>query len=215
MGMTPGRDHLDELLDQSSPQTTQITTDIADEIVRLRSATEAASGNSSRRRRWRPVAAGFAAVLLAGGMATAAAAATGQWALPWATNNAVASFSFTLPSGFECEQRIGGVRGLIPAEIAAVENFYRHADFKALINEKLDATIAYRRTREALFSNPDGSTEPAGFGTKHYSADEEYKDAVWDVVVTAMDADLARQGIDGIGTELTLQADLSCPGAPQ
>ncbi|WP_345066503.1 hypothetical protein [Leifsonia kafniensis] len=101
-------------------------------------------------------------------------------------------------------------------EIAAVESFYRHADFKALLSdERIDATIAYRRTREALFRNPDGSTEPAGFGTKHYSADKEYQDAVWDVVVTAMDADLARQGIDGIDTDLTLQAELSCPGAPK
>ena len=214
MSMDQGKDHLDELLDRSSPRTTPVTTDVADEITRLQAATAATVGNSPRRHLWRPVAAGFAALLLVGGVATAAAAATGQWALPWAPNDAVASFSYTLPSGGECEQRIGGVGGMKSDEIAAVESFYRHADFKALLSdEAIDATIAYRRSREEIYVNPDGSIEPAGFATKHYSADEEYQTAVWDVVVTAMAADLARQGIDGIDTDLTFQGDLSCPGA--
>lgn len=215
MSMAPGRERLDELLNQSSPRTTPITTDVADEITRLQAATEASWGSAPRRRRWaRPVVAGFAAVLLVGGVATAAAAATGLWTLPWAPNNAVASFSYTLPSGVRCEQRLGGVTGTIPNAIAAVEHFYRHADFDALLSTKaIDATIAHRRSGERIFVNPDGSTERSGFGTKHYSADEEYQDAVWDVVTTAMDADLARQGVGGIDTNLTFQGDLSCPGA--
>lgn len=101
-----------------------------------------------------------------------------------------------------------------PNEVAAVENFYRHADFETLLSDKaIAATIAHRRSGGAIFVNRDGSTEPSGFGTKHYDADEEYKEAVWDVVVTAMDADLARQGIDGINTGLTFQGEASCPGA--
>lgn len=214
MRMAPGNDPLDELLYQSSPRTTPITTDVAEEITRLQATTAASVGNAPRRNLWRPVAAGFAALLLVGGVATAAAAATGQWTLPWAPHDAVASFSYTLPSGVECEQRIGGVAGKKSKEIAALESFYRHADFNALLNgEAIDAAIASRRSGEEIYVNPDGSTEPAGFGTTHYSADEEYQDAVWDVVVTAMTADLARHGIDGIDTDLTLQGDLSCPGA--
>lgn len=83
MIMAPDREHLDELLDQSSPRTTPITTDVADEITRLQTATEASWSSAARRSRWvRPVVAGFAAVLLVGGVATAAAAVTGHWTLP-------------------------------------------------------------------------------------------------------------------------------------
>lgn len=215
MNMTPGRDNLDALLDRSSPRTTSITADIVDEITRLQSATEVSLGSPARPRRWvRPVLAGFAAVLLAGGAATAAAAATGMWTLPWAPNNAVTSFSYTVPSGLQCEQRIGGLTGLKPNEIAAVENFYRHANYNVILNPKtIAAAIAQRRSGEGVYVNSDGSTEPSGIGTKQYNADTEYEDAAWDVVTTAMWADLAQQGIDGIDTDLSLQGDLSCSGA--
>lgn len=213
MTTMPRRDNLTELLDQSSPQTTRVTTDVADEITRLQATTRASVQAAPHERRWlRPVVAGVASVLLLGG-ASAAAAATGLWTVPWA-DEAVASFTFTLPSGAECEQRIGNVTGLAPNEIAAVENFYRTTDFEALLTDDVIAeTIVQRRTGDAIYQNADGSTEPGGFGTEHYNADKEYSTAVWDVVVTALDTELALDGIDGIETDLTFQGQLSCPGA--
>lgn len=208
------RDSIDDLLDQSSPPSTPETEDVRTEIALLHVQAEALSGTRQSPRWVRPAVAGFAAIALIGGVATAAAA-TGQWTLPWAAGDAVASFTFTGPSGVQCEQRIGGVAGMEPHEVAAVENFYRTVDFDALLSpEKIEQTIASRREPGGgLWVNPDGSTEPSGIGTDHYNADEEYQMAVWDVVVTALDADLARQGIDGIDTGLTFQGEYICAGA--
>jgi hypothetical protein len=205
-------DHLDELLDRSAPQTTPITPGVADELKHLRAATETAARQP---RRWaRPVVAGFAALLFVGGAAAAAAAATGIWTLPWAEDDAIASFHYTLPSGIECEQRIGGVSGTVPAAITAVQDFYRSADFDALLtDEAIQAAIEKQRQGGGIHVNDDGSRVPGGYGTEFYDADREYLSAVWDVVVTAMDTDLARQGLAGVDNELTLQSEPNCPGA--
>lgn len=212
MSMPPTRDHLDELLDQSTPRTTVITPGVAEELKRLRAATGATRG--ARPRRWaRPVVAGLAATLLIGG-AAAAAAATGRWTLPWAENNSIASFSYTLPSGIECEQRIGGVSGSVPAAIEAVENYYRTADLAAMLTEEeIQVTIERHRSGGSVWVNEDGSQVPGGYRTEYYDADQEYMGAVWDIVVTAMYDDLARQGMDGVDSKLTLQSEPNCPGA--
>jgi len=204
-------DHLDELLDRSAPQTTPITPGVADELKRLRAAT---TSTMRPPRRWaRPVVAGFAALLLVGG-AAAAAAAAGMWTLPWAQDDAIASFHYTLPSGIECEQRIGGVSGTVPAAIAAVEDFYRDADFAALLtDDAIQAAIDKQRQGGGIHVNDDGSRVPGGYGTEFYNADREYLSAVWDVVVTAMDTDLARHGLAGVDNKLTLQSEPNCPGA--
>ncbi|PJJ65379.1 hypothetical protein [Compostimonas suwonensis] len=211
MSMTPARDPFDEVLDQSSPRTTPLTPDVMVELKRLGAITGAAAG--ARPRRWaRPAVAALVAALVFGGVATAAAA-TGMWTLPWAQSDSIASFSYTLPSGIECEQRIGGVSGTVPAAIEATEDFYRDTDLAALLtDDAIQATIERRRGGESVHVNPDGSRVPGGFGTEYYSADQEYMTAVWDIVVTAMDADLARRGMTGVDNELTLQSEPNCPG---
>lgn len=203
-----GTDNLDELLDNSRPRTTPITPGITQELQRLRAATAAIA-----RRRWaRPVVAGLAATILISGGA-AAAAATGTWTLPWAENDALATFSYTLPSGIECEQRVGGVTGTVPAVIEATENFYRTTDIQALLTpDAITDAIENQRSGEPIHILEDGTTVPGGYGTDYYNADQEYMTAVINIVFTAMDDELARQGLTGVDRDASLQSEPSCPG---
>jgi hypothetical protein len=211
-------DHLSVLLDSSAPATSEITPIVAKELKRLRASTGSV-GNS--RPRWnRPALAGFAAAVLLAGVGTAAAA-SGTWVLPWAESNAVASIAYTPPSGLECELRIGGITSTVPAVKSAVEDFYRTTDVDALLTANaIQAKIEDRRQQTQALGGPvwtrdDGSTEPSGFGTAHYDADQEYQDAVLDIVFTAMDDDLARQGLAFVDKHWTLQAEPMCPGAAE
>jgi len=212
MNMTPGREDLDELLDASSPPTTPITAEVAAEISRLRSVTLPAPGRRGPRRWARPVGVTLAAVALLGGAASAAAA-TGLWTVPWAPA-ALTSFTYTLPSGAQCEQIIGNVTGSDPAQVEAVEYVYRSTDFDALLtDEAIAATITQRRAAgPGLYQNADGSTAPSGYGTTHYNADEEYSTAVYDIVVTAVYDELSSRGIE-IGSDVSYQSQWNCPGA--
>ena len=90
----------------------------------------AARGRATRARRTpRIVAAGAALTLLLGG-ATAAAAASGiiEWD-PWAEQ--AVNRTFTLPSGAECEFRMGNVMIGDPKAAAAAQDIIDHTDFVA------------------------------------------------------------------------------------
>jgi hypothetical protein len=214
MDPTPATDHLDDLLDRSRPRTTVMTDEVVDELARLRVATEAEVRRAQRRqRRWaRPVVAGLLTLVLAGGAATAAATSTGLW-MPWA-ESPDAVHTYTLPSGAECEARIGNVQGSDPEVVLAVETFYATTDIDALLtDEKVDATIAQLRTEESLVMNADGSSEPGGFGTQHYSADHEYDSAVSRILSEAVTAELDRRGMTGADPNLSWEGETHCPGA--
>lgn len=211
--MSPTSDHLDDLLDQSAPRTTVMTESVADELTRLRVATSVETASVTVRRPWRrPVIAGLASVLLLGGAATATAAVTNSW-VPWA-QTPVASMTYTLPSGVECEERIGNVLGHDPRAVDVVENFYRTTDIGSLLTEeKIASTIEWIRQDSNIAVNADGSTEPAGYGTVHYNADEEYQQAVSMIVTAAVSTELADQGIDGADRNLSSDSQAFCPGA--
>ncbi|TFD88928.1 MULTISPECIES: hypothetical protein [Cryobacterium] len=211
--MGPTSDDLDGLLDRSAPRTTVMTDSVADELTQLRVATSVETARVTARRPWRrPVFAGLASVLLLGGAATATAAVTNSW-VPWA-QTPVASMAYTLPSGVECEERIGNIRGQDPAAVEAVKNFYRTTDIESLLTkEKIASTIEWIRQDSNIAVNADGSTEPAGYGTVHYNADEEYQRAVTMIVTAAVSAELANQGIDGADSNLSSDGQSFCPGA--
>jgi hypothetical protein len=160
------------------------------------------------------VVAGVASLVLISGAAAAAATSSGLWQNPWA-EHPDGSLTFTLPSGAVCEQRFGNVGGGDADQIAAIEAFYRDTDLEALITPSaVDAVIAERRTQgTGVHINGDGTTAPSGYGTDNYSADEEYWTAVWEIVVTTLDEELTRIGIDGAGTNLTFSGEANCPGA--
>ena len=211
--MSPTSDDLDGLLDRSVPRTTLMTESVADELTRLRVATSVEAVSATARRPWRrPVFGGLASVLLLGGAATATAAVTNSW-VPWA-QTPVASMEYTLPSGVECEERIGNVLGQDPAAVEVVENFYRTTDIASLLTkEKIASTIEWIRQDSNIAVNADGSTEPAGYGTVHYNADEEFQRAVSMIVTAAVSTELAGQGIDGADSNLSSESQAFCPGA--
>lgn len=203
-------DPFTDLLDRSAPRTTEVTPDVAAELLHLRIVTESAEA-ATRTPRWaRPVTVGLVSATLVVGMG-AAAAASGMWTLPWAEDNSLASFSYRLPSGLECEQRVGGVSGSNPTVVHAVEDFWRTTDIQGLLTDEAIARVLVRH-QTAIYVNEDGSTEPAGPGTEHYNADSDYITAVWDVAVTAMDADLERMGLANVDPDLTMQSEPNCPG---
>lgn len=210
-------DRLNELLDQSAPRTSPMTPTLARELVRLR-ASSRATGKTAP---WiRPTLASFAAAALLAGVGTAAAA-SGTWVLPWAESNPVVSITYTPPSGIECELRIGGIASSVPAVQAAVEDFYRTTDMDQLVTaDAIRNMIEVRRAQAddlggAAWTHEDGTTKPSGIGTAHYDADQEYGDAVLAIVFTAMDDDLASQGLAYVDKDWTLQAEPKCPGAPE
>lgn len=211
MTAAPNRDPLDVLLDESSPRTSTVTDDVAVELAELQQL--AAAETRVSRHRWaRPAVAGVASLVLLGGMATAAAAATGAWS-PWA-ETPDASITYSLPSGIQCEERMGDVQGTDPAAVAVVENFYQTTDIDALLsNGALEGTIAQLRSENNLIVNDDGSLSPAGYGTRFYNADSEYSTAVGRIISNALDAELAGRGIDGGASNLSIAGEAHCPGA--
>ena len=213
--MSPSTDHLDDLLDQSAPHTTVITESVADELTRLRVATSAETATMPHRRPWkRPAFAGLASVLLLGGAVNATAAVTNSW-VPWAQAPA-ASMTYTLPSGVECERRIGNILGQDPRVVDAVENFYRTTDLGSLLTqEKIASTIESSRQAANVNVGADGSLESAGYGTVHYSADQEYEWAVTRIVSAAVSAELSSLGIDAADSNLSSMGQSICAGSNQ
>ncbi|PPF69109.1 hypothetical protein C5C46_13600 [Rathayibacter sp. AY1E6] len=211
MTAAPDRDPLDVLLDESSPRTSTVTDDVAVELAELQQLA-AAEARVSRHRWVRPAVAGVASLVLLGGMATAAAAATGAWS-PWA-ETPDASITYSLPSGVQCEERMGDVQGTDPAAVAVVENFYQTTDIDALLSDgALQETIAQLRTEDRSFINADGSRTPAGYGTEFYNADREYSTAVGRIISNALDAELAAQNVDVDAANISIAGEAHCPGA--
>ncbi len=60
--------------------------------------------------------------------------------------------------------------------------------------------------------NADGSTEPAGYGTVHYNADEDYQRAVSMIVTAAVSTELASEDIYGALSNLSsaVPSGVSC-----
>ena len=207
------REYLDDLLDQSSPGTPVFTNNVADEVTRLQVATTPAFQAPRRSKRWvGPIVTGLITFALVGGAAAAAATTAGLWT-PWA-ENPVATRAYTAPSGAQCEARVGDVQATDPKTVEAVESFYRNINFDDLLTEDaVEDAIAQIRSEDNYFQNKDGSRQRAGYGTSHYSADEEYEHAVNIILDAAMDNELAGQGIDGAASALTFRGELHCFGA--
>ncbi|MDY0914500.1 hypothetical protein [Rathayibacter festucae] len=184
------------------------------ELDFLQNSVQQEASKAGRRKKWaRPVVAGVATLLLFGGAATTAAA-TGLWQPPWWADEALTSFSYTLPSGAECNRLVGVVQGSDPESIAIVESFYRDTDIDALLAEDaIDTAITQIRSEDNTFVTDDGSVEPAGWGTAHYSADQEYDSAVSRIVTNAVGAKLDAEGLLGFDQNLTYLGNANCPGA--
>lgn len=210
---------LDALLDASRP-----ATPLADAMTgeEAGSAVEAARRRSRStrptllRRGGRPALAVTATVVLgAVGAGAAAAVATHlDWTAPWAADPDVV-FTYTLPSGAVCEERIGGVAGTDPQVLEAARDFFRENDVLALAD--VDAEIDELRHDDNTVVLPDGEVVDAPYGSEHYpwTPDSEYRQAVSRAVGEVFTAELERRGIelDVDGAYDSYEGESQCPGA--
>lgn len=133
------RDPLDELLDRSAPYAPVTESESLTTAYEAMARDARVRARMSRRRAHLAIGAGLA-VVLAGGATAAAAAGLFSWSV-WATNPDI-TYSFTLPSGRQCEERIlvkesttagDGLETPSPGG-AALKHWAESADFHALID---------------------------------------------------------------------------------
>lgn len=151
-----------------------------------------------------------AAVLAVGGMSAAAATVASDWA-PWA-QQPDHTLTYTLPSGAQCEQRIGGMTGDDPAVIAAAKEFARTHDLMSLAD--IDGVIARFRTGNHVNVDENGIEYPAPYGTpRYFNPDAEYQVAVSQALNELIGAELDRQGFDAGEAGFSFLGEARCPGA--
>jgi hypothetical protein len=215
-------DEIERMLNSSAPKTTLVTAQIEDELALMSVHARTDHVPSRRTRRVSPkvAALGLVGALVLGG-GGAAAAVTGGWWTSWWANEPDAVVQYTLPSGAECEQRIGGLvvgTGYEPIRDFA-RQWYADADLDAIIAAGVDEQIAAQRAdRERWFMEDDGTKLPAWYGTDLYATpDEEYANAVNASIQVAFDEALQESGLDLTiapeGRGLSVAGEISCPGA--
>lgn len=119
-------DDLDRALRSAGGLIAPRTPELEHELAALSIATRSRTRVRTPKRIGTIAAAGGLALLLAGG---AAAAATGVWK-PWA-ETPDGSFTYVLPSGIECEERIGVVDVDAPDLRAALQSIFQTVDVVA------------------------------------------------------------------------------------
>lgn len=206
------RDTLDDILDTSTPRLSELDAKLRDEAIAVTVAAEREARPAGVLRRMpRPVVFGVTAALLFGG-ASAAAAVTAQDWVPWA-QTPDAAYTYTLPSGAVCEQRMGNVESADEAVNQAVRDYVAGVDLLALAD--VDAALETLRTGENTEHLADGTQVPGGYGTEYYSADAEYYQALSLAVSDLIIDELERQGFDleDPDLNLTYEGQADCPGA--
>ena len=200
------RDSLDQLLADTRPLTSEITPDVLRQLDLLVAESAPAVGRPARKRAWRrPLAAGLMSVLVLGGAATAAAAATGVWPLWAETPDAVAHFR--LPSGAQCEYRLGNVQGHDPAAVDLIRDHYRALDTSALLEPaNVNAMIDQIQAEEAGAVGGDS-------GFQSLSPDAQYRTAIWRLLHEGLDSEIADSGVNADAAELMSEGQLFCPEA--
>lgn len=206
------RDALDDILDTSSPRLNELDAELRDEAIAVTVAAEREARPAGVLRRMpRPVVFGVTAALLFGGASAAAAVTADDW-VPWA-QTPDAAYTYTLPSGAVCEQRMGNVESADEAVNQAVRDYVAGVDLLALAD--VDAALETLRTGENIQHLDDGSEVPGGYGTEYYNADDEYSQALSMAISDLIVADLERQGFDleDPNLHLTYEGQADCPGA--
>ncbi len=193
---------LDTLLSESAPATSEHGPVRTAALEAMARDARPSRGRRVRRPLW--VGAGAIALVLAGGMAASAAFDWHSW---WA-HDAAAEYTYTLPSGAECSEISGNVRG--PADaVAAANEFLGRSDLLDVID--VEAAVANVRSDEHTYQRNDGEVVDAGPGTEYWTADFEYEHALDLAVSTALWDTLRAQGFAPEG--MSYQGELNCPDA--
>jgi hypothetical protein len=204
------RDRLEMLLDASAPEVPEPSATVRAGAMSMIAAAENGDDARPRPRRHRlsrAVIAGIASGSLLGLGGIAAAAATFEQWSPWA-QNPDAGIGFTLPSGAECEYRVGGFEKMGAEAAAVVRAYVARVDLDDVVD--IDGALRQLREQEYVAVQDDGTEVVGGYGTDHYfSPDKEFHMAVTWAVGEAIDAELLRQGVDG---DVDYMGEAVCPG---
>lgn len=208
----PDHDQLDRLLNESSPKTTALDSELNDALVRMTLAARRHPEARVRRRLRKPATVALAAALVFGGAGVAAAAGGWQWH-PWAENPDT-TFTVTYPSGTQCEYRLGAVSGGTTRAAEAARTFVAQTDLPALVD--VDRYIADARAHGQWIYDENDVLQPSGPGTALYNADWEYQQAYGHAINALIRQHLAEEGIPSVddigrGLEFGMQGD--CSGA--
>jgi hypothetical protein len=208
----PDDDLLDTVLRASAPPTPGVDARTDRELAELvADARRAARPGRSRRTKRHVVAASAAILFGLAGASTAAATVSGVDWLPWA-EDPDAIFTYTLPSGAVCEERIGEVSAADARITEATREYFRNNDVLALVD--VDAMIAQMRTEDDTPAGAGGVELPAAYPDEQpMPADLEYSLALQRAVGGLVSAELERQGFDLDAAEVGWGGQASCPGA--
>lgn len=215
---------LEDMLNESAPDTGRasepMTAALDDLVVATRDAARTGSravAARGRRPRRAILAASAATVVLLGGGAAAAVSGSifGNWDAPWA-DDPTGTFSFTLPSGGVCEQRIGDLKVANPDANKMVHEWLNDHQLNEIAD--VDAAIATTRAEGPQTWQFDGDTGVRadltfGYGTANYDADYEYVTAMQQATFDAVHAKLLDEGYtDYADYELSYSGELRCTG---
>ncbi|TDE94890.1 hypothetical protein EXU48_08880 [Occultella glacieicola] len=205
-------DHLDALLNASSPPAplagAATETDLATLVAEARTA--AIPPRPGRTRRHLTAVSAAVVLGLAGAGAAAATVTDADW-LPWA-QEADVIFTYTLPSGAVCEERIGDVGSSgDPEAVEATREFFRDNDVLALAD--VDAMIAQIRQEDASGGEDGTEVSADDPDAQPMSADMEYGLALGRAISDLVTAELRSQGFDTDAAGVSYSGQAWCPGA--
>lgn len=179
-----------------------------------------------RRRRLMAVVA-VPAFLVAGGGAAAYAAVTIDWSSYWSTSTTTewaewaqspdAVVTYTLPSGRNCELRLGEFAfspaddrpADVPADPRALSAAVDFVHSSLVVTDAdVQKAVAENRSDRNVIVDEDGDETPFGYGTGNDDADVEYDTAVPEAVWDAIDAHLSGMGLSSTG--LTYLSQQQC-----
>lgn len=188
---TRDHDELDQALRHLAFPTTQITPAIEDELASLTIASLRATRPVARKRAWRLSLSAGVPVVAVFGIGTAAMA-TGLWA-PWA-QTPDGTFTYTLPSGVVCEQRVGNLHAENPDIQPAVQEIFTTMDVVAEsdVTTRNEQLLTEESALEYAQATVDDSESP-GFGTIE---DVIYGMALRGAVLETVDQELVQRGFD-------------------
>ncbi|MBF4632734.1 hypothetical protein ITJ42_16055 [Clavibacter michiganensis subsp. phaseoli] len=207
-------DHeIDDLLGTSRHPVTPHTAELQETLAALIDDVGETVADARRRRRRRATkfGVGLASVSLVLGGVTAAAAAGGWNVLgltPWTTSDTTEDY--TLPSSAECSVRITNITGGDPEAVSAAARYLHEVDVVAVAD--IEGEIERQRADSNVYVNPSGTEEPAGYGTKHYNADDEFNTAVMRATENAVRDEIKRQGFPDTALGDSLQMESKCTG---
>ncbi|MDO5501988.1 MAG: hypothetical protein Q4G67_02325 [Actinomycetia bacterium] len=155
-----------------------------------------------------------AAAVLVAASGTAAAAAIGGWSAPWA-QDPDGSIEFTLPSGDECEIRIGDLGSSDEGSADQVRAWLDEHTLDEIVD--IEEWIAKERDTRILATLADGRQIEVGYGTDHYDADYEYVTAVTNAISSALttraqEVGLSSEGADDGGPWFEMAGEIKCDG---